>query len=59
MSRTNTNAINILTSHCEPEALHCMVYRAKGAVISFLWDCFVAPLLAMTFFLLRLFWKIY
>ena len=40
MSRTNTNAINIVTSHCEPEALHRMVYRAKGAAISFLLGLF-------------------
>jgi len=32
----NINAINIVTSLCEPEALHRMVYRAKGAAISFL-----------------------
>ena len=31
---TNTNAINIVTSHCEPEALHRMVYGARGAAIS-------------------------
>jgi hypothetical protein len=26
----------ILKRHCEPEALHRMVYRAKGVAISFL-----------------------
>ena len=30
----NKYAINIVTSHCEPEALHRMVYRAKGAAIT-------------------------
>jgi hypothetical protein len=33
---TNTDAINIVTGHCEHEALHRMVYRAKGAAILFL-----------------------
>jgi len=48
MSRTNTNAINILTSHCEPEALHRMVHRAKGASISFLLGLFRRPALRGT-----------
>ena len=31
---TNANVLNISTSHCEPEALHRVVYMAKGAAIS-------------------------
>jgi len=68
MSRTNTNAINIVTSHCEPEALHRpepIRFKAPHGVqgegrgnLVFI-GCFVVPrfagLLAMTLFLLLLY----
>jgi hypothetical protein len=30
----NTNAFKLFIRHCEPEALHPMVFRAKGVAIS-------------------------